>query len=70
MEDSGWRSMSSRELWDLHQSIARILRDKLLVKRAEIEKRLRMIDRDKQLRPLSAQRRSGKNRGREDSVVE
>jgi hypothetical protein len=50
--------------------VARILRDKLLVKRAEIEKRLRRIGRDKQTRPPSAQRRSGKNQSLEDSVVE
>ena len=38
-----WKSMSTDELWDLHQSVTDILRDKMLVKKAGIEIKLRSI---------------------------
>ena len=45
MESNSFRSMSTDELWNLHEQVALTLADKIAAKKAKLDERLRMIGR-------------------------
>ena len=45
MESDIFRSMSTDELWNLHEQVALTLADKIAAKKAKLDERLRMIGR-------------------------
>jgi DNA-binding protein H-NS len=45
MESNSFRSMSTDELWNLHEQVALTLADKIAAKKAKLDERLRLIER-------------------------
>jgi hypothetical protein len=45
-----WESLSSDELFELHQAIQSVLREKLIVKRQMLEARLRQLNQQSEIR--------------------